>query len=313
MRIPEPVPSLLHKAALRLAPSYLLLSAAMATPASADVPRAPTLAERLADPRPLVAAHRGCWRKPAENSLEGMAYCMAHGADMLEVDLRETADGDLVVMHDATLDRTTNLKGPLRDTPTQTVLAARLREGMGGPDAPLTDQHVLFFEQLLKVTKGRTLLFLDIKEPVHAKAAALVKRYGMEDRVLWSMNRTYGPALYTGLAIAPSATMPKFDEYEGGHCRKTADAAADKARYSGVDADIYEAVFCSDAYLEQVRSAAGKAGVWINALGPTFMAGREEGDAPAAPNTVWGELLDAGVTAIQTNFPEELTAYIDRR
>lgn len=103
---------------------------------------------------------------------------------MLEVDLRETADGDLVVMHDATLDRTTNLKGILRDTPTQTVLAARLREGMGGPDAPLTNQHVLSFEQLLTATKGRTLLFLDIKEPVHTKAAALVKRYRMQGRVL---------------------------------------------------------------------------------------------------------------------------------
>lgn len=243
-----------------------------------------------------------------------MDYCIVHGADMLEVDLRETADGDLVVMHDATLDRTTNLKGLVRDTPTQTVLAARLREGMGGPDAPLADQLVLSFEQLLKATRGRTLLFLDIKEPVHAKAAALVKRYGMEDRVLWSMNRTYGPALYAALGIAPSATMPKFDEYERGQCRNAADAGADKkARYGGVNAGIYEAVFCSDAYLAQVRAVTGEAGVWVNALGPTFMAGREEGDAPAAPDMVWGELLDTGVTAIQTNFPEELSEYVRRR
>lgn len=276
--------------------------------------RAPvSLAQRLADPRPLVVAHRGCWRKPAENSLAGMAYCMEHGADMIEIDLRETSDGELVILHDATLDRTTNLKGRLHDTSLAAVRATRLREGMGGPDAPLTDQHVPTFEEALKAAKGRTLLFLDIKEPVHAKAAALVRRYGMADQVLWSMNRTYGPALYASLGIAPSATMPKFDEYDHGQCRRAADASADKARYAGAKADIYEAVFCSDAYLAQVRSTVGKAGLWVNALGPTFMAGREEGDAMTRPDIIWGQLLDAGVTAIQTNFPEALTEYIRHR
>ncbi|TCU58603.1 glycerophosphoryl diester phosphodiesterase [Novosphingobium sp. PhB57] len=290
-----------------------MLAIGMAAPAAAKAPHHLSLAQRLADPRPLVVAHRGCWRMPAENSLAGMLYCIDHGADMLEVDLRETADGELVVMHDATLDRTTNLKGLLRNTPAADVLAARLREGMGGPDAPLTDQHVPSFEQVLKAAKGRTLLFLDIKEPVHAEAAALVRRYGMEDSVLWSMNGTYGPALYAALGIPPAATMPKFDEHDHGQCRGAADAAADKARYAGVKADIYEAVFCSDTYLAQVRSVGGKAGIWVNALGPTFMAGREEGDALALPDKVWGELLDAGVTAIQTNFPEELKAYLRRR
>lgn len=128
------------------------------------------------------------------------------------------------------------------------------------------------------------------------------------------MNRTYGPALYAALGIAPSATMPKFDEYERGQCHNAANAKADKeAHYAGVKAGIYEAVFCSDAYLAQIRAVAGKAGVWVNALGPTFMAGREEGDAPTAPDKVWGELLDAGVTAIQTNFPEELNTYLGQR
>lgn len=307
------MPSLPRKAAIRLVPPVFLIAASMGAPAVAQSSGPVSLAQRLADPRPLVVAHRGCWRKPAENSLAGMAYCIDHGADMIEIDLRETSDGELVILHDATLDRTTSLKGRLHDTPVAAVRAARLREGMGGSDAPLTDQHVPSFEEVLKATKGRTLLFLDIKEPVHAKAAALVKRYGMADQVLWSMNRTYGLALYASLGIQASATMPKFDEYDRGQCREAADAGADGARYAGANADIYEAVFCSNAYLAQVRSTVGKAGLWVNALGPTFMAGREEGDAVVEPDAVWGELLDAGVTAIQTNFPEELSAYMRRR
>ena len=299
--------------ARRMALALMAAAAITAIPGFAQTPVTVSLGARLADPRPIVVAHRGCWRKPAENSLAGMVYCMDHGADVIEIDLRETSDGQLVILHDASLDRTTSLQGPLRDTPLAKVLAARLREGMGGPDAPLTDQHIPSFEQVLKAAKGRTLLFLDIKEPVHAKAAELVKRYGMEDQVLWSMNRTYGPALFTSLGIKPSAVMPKFDQYESRQCHENADPGTDRARYVGVEAGIYEIVFCTDPYLGKVRHRVGKAGLWVNALGPTFMAGREEGDAISHPERVWGELLDGGVTAIQTNFPEDLARYLDGR
>lgn len=61
--------------------------------------------------RPLVFAHRGGGGLYPENTLEAFRYSAAMGVDVLELDVHSTADGALVVMHDATLDRTTNGTG----------------------------------------------------------------------------------------------------------------------------------------------------------------------------------------------------------
>lgn len=57
---------------------------------------------------PLIIAHRGGRRIAPENTIEAFEAALAAGADVLELDLHATADGALVVMHDHTVDRTTN-------------------------------------------------------------------------------------------------------------------------------------------------------------------------------------------------------------
>ena len=63
--------------------------------------------------RVLVFAHRGGAKLRPENTLEAFDHGLAAGADGLELDVRLTADGEVVVMHDATLDRTTDASGPV--------------------------------------------------------------------------------------------------------------------------------------------------------------------------------------------------------
>lgn len=66
-------------------------------------------AERLLHtPRPLVIAHRGYSQVAPENTLPAFRLAKATGADLIELDYHHTKDGKLVVIHDATLDRTTN-------------------------------------------------------------------------------------------------------------------------------------------------------------------------------------------------------------
>lgn len=269
-----------------------------------------SLAARLADPRPLVVAHRGCWRSPAENALAGLRACIALGVDMVEIDLRRTQDGVIVLLHDATLDRTTSLTGVLAQTPYAALETARLRHGQGGPEAPLTDEAPPTFEQVLEASKGRIFLFLDIKDPIHAEVADLVRKHGAEHRVLFSVNAAFGPAVLTPALVGDAALMPKFDQYAASTCAPDADPADQAAAYAGLRAPIYEAVFCDDAFLARVRARTGGAGLWVNALGPRFMAGREEGLALRDPDAVWGALLNLGVTAIQTDHPAELAAYL---
>ncbi len=62
-------------------------------------------------PRPWVVAHRGGSALAPENTTEAFRRAKALGADVLEMDLRVTADGAIVVIHDSTVDRTTNGHG----------------------------------------------------------------------------------------------------------------------------------------------------------------------------------------------------------
>ena len=58
-----------------------------------------------------IIAHRGASGQAPENTLAAIRKAMAIGVDMIEIDVRQTRDGAIVLMHDRTLNRTTNGKG----------------------------------------------------------------------------------------------------------------------------------------------------------------------------------------------------------
>lgn len=63
----------------------------------------------------LVAAHRGNWKEYPENSIPAIQSCIGTGVDIVEIDVQRTKDGNYVLMHDASIDRTTNGKGKVND------------------------------------------------------------------------------------------------------------------------------------------------------------------------------------------------------
>ncbi len=65
--------------------------------------------------RPIFFAHRGGAREAPENTIPAFQSAIANGVDVLELDVRATRDGELVVFHDSTLERTTNGSGPLNE------------------------------------------------------------------------------------------------------------------------------------------------------------------------------------------------------
>ncbi|MGH9312835.1 MAG: glycerophosphodiester phosphodiesterase [Vicinamibacterales bacterium] len=67
----------------------------------------------LGGPRPLVLAHRGGCTLGPENTLTAFERGFAAGADGFEIDVRLSRDGEIVVIHDETVDRTTNARGPV--------------------------------------------------------------------------------------------------------------------------------------------------------------------------------------------------------
>lgn len=65
----------------------------------------------------IITGHRGAVGYEPENTLRSFRRAVADGCDEIELDLRVTADGELVVLHDATVDRTTNGHGPVSSMP----------------------------------------------------------------------------------------------------------------------------------------------------------------------------------------------------
>lgn len=87
---------------------------------------------RVARPHPRWIAHRGWSTRFPENSLPALAAAVAAGADELEFDLRSSADGVAMVLHDATLDRTHELSGPVASHGHAALAKAAVRHTDGG-------------------------------------------------------------------------------------------------------------------------------------------------------------------------------------
>ena len=132
----------------------------------------------------LVVAHRSCWREAPENSIAAMNACIDLGVDMLEVDVRKTKDGHLVVIHDETVDRTTNGSGLVAELTLEELRTLKLREGAGGPDATTTEHSIPLLDEVLDELDGRVMINLDAKEDIREQTVAVARAKGVEDQVV---------------------------------------------------------------------------------------------------------------------------------
>ncbi|WP_165044841.1 glycerophosphodiester phosphodiesterase family protein [Dysgonomonas sp. ZJ709] len=108
----------------------------------------------------LVAAHRGYWADSPENSLGAYQKAIEIGADIVEMDVRLTKDNEMVIFHDACLDRVTNGYGKLRDENWSYVSSLNLIM----PDGTVTTERVLRLSDALDALNGKAVASIDIKE-----------------------------------------------------------------------------------------------------------------------------------------------------
>ena len=88
------------------------------------------------DARMWVTCHRGDCYNHKENTMPSFASAMASGADMLETDVRLSADGVLVLMHDEAVDRTTNGTGNVKDMTFAQLRTLNAGESWSPPSSP---------------------------------------------------------------------------------------------------------------------------------------------------------------------------------
>ena len=138
---------------------------------------------------PLVAAHRGGGLLWPENSLLAFRNALALDVDFLETDVHLTADGEVVVLHDPTLDRTTTARGAVHDVKLADLVGVRLKAA----DGSTTAEHVPTLRELLDLLRpSAARLLLEIKvgpsrQPyagIEEKVLAQIRDAGLFDRVL---------------------------------------------------------------------------------------------------------------------------------
>jgi glycerophosphoryl diester phosphodiesterase len=191
------------------------------------------------DRRPLNIAHRGGALEFPENTLFAYKQALAAGSHMLEMDLYETADGELVVIHDATVDRTTNGSGSVSSltlAQLQALDAAHCYVPGAGSDCahpggefPLRgiatgarsappgytaeDFRIPTLRRILEVFP-RTLINIELKPDLgstgsyEGKLAALLEEFGRGDDVIVASFQDWNSAIFKLAAPAVATAVP---------------------------------------------------------------------------------------------------------
>ncbi len=153
---------------------------------------------RLGPHRPWVAYHRGAGRYAPENTLASLRKAAAMGADFVEFDVRTTADGAFVLLHDGSLTRTTTGRGPVRNRTAAEVAVLDAGSWFGrdfvGAKVPTLDA---FLEVAAPLGVG---LYFDAKDITPEALVAALARHGVTDRAVVYQGADYLNKLR---AIAP--------------------------------------------------------------------------------------------------------------
>lgn len=125
--------------------------------------------------RPLIIAHRGASVAEPENTLRAFAAAIRQGAGMIELDLQVTRDGQVIVLHDETLDRTTNMTGRA-----EAMSFAEIRRADAGKG-----ERVPSLQETLDLARNRVRLYLEIKDArAGAETLRIVRAMNCENEVM---------------------------------------------------------------------------------------------------------------------------------
>lgn len=168
-------------------------------------------------PGPIsVAAHRGGALLWPENSLLAFRKAVELGANYLELDVHLSRDGEAVVIHDPTLDRTTTGAGAVRERTLDELKHVRLKDGSGSP----TEEALPLLDDVVRIAAaGKRQMLLEIKVDerrqrypgIEEKVLAIVDRHGMASSTVvmafeaetWGRVRELRPALRAGALYSP--------------------------------------------------------------------------------------------------------------
>ncbi len=257
----------------------------------------------------LVVAHRADWRNAPENSLQAIQNCIDMGVDMVEIDLKRTKDGHLVLMHDRTIDRTMTGKGTPEEYTLAELKAMRLRNGAGHKTA----HQIPTLEEAMLLCKGKILVNIDKGYDYFKEAYAILEKTGTTGQCIIKAGLPYEQVkAENGEVLDKMTFMPVVNL-----CKDGAEALID-GYLTHIKPVAYELVFDTDSkkvqrLLKKIRTSG--AAIFINSLWPELCGGHDDDRAveECQPDESWGWIISQGACLIQTDRPAQLINYLQEK
>lgn len=238
----------------------------------------------------IVVAHRGDHTHAPENTLQAFANAIEAGADYVEIDLRTTVDSQLVIMHDATVDRMTDGKGQVKDWRYDSLRLLKVKD-KAHPE--WGEFPVPTFREVLERCKGRIYIYLDFKNADPGAAYREIVRQGIEKQVVVYIN---APVQFAGWrAVAPE--MPLMV----GLPRAVGDTAGLREFLDRYHPDILDGGY-EEYTPEMVRFATGMGYLVLPDI-------QGAGEGPVK----WETAIQKGFTGLQTDHPGDMIAWLKEK
>jgi glycerophosphoryl diester phosphodiesterase len=240
----------------------------------------------------MVAAHRAAHNIHPENSIPAIQHSIDMGVDIIELDVKVSKDGVPFLMHDGTIDRTTNGTGDGEDYTIAELKKLRLMNN----DGTLSEETIPTFEEALNVTKGKAMVDIDIKTS-HLKEINEVVQKTKTVKEVFYFDNNYDGLKETIAMEQKTMLMPRAYSIE------MADSAITVFSPEVIHID-------PSFYTKEVTELISNSGarIWINALGDTdrlVVAGKID--------EAMNSLLKNGANIIQTDQPEKLIQYLESK
>lgn len=261
-----------------------------------------------------VAAHRAAWQHAPENSIPALEDALAFGADIIETDVRMTADGHVVIMHDYSVDRTTDGSGLVSRMTLAEIKNLRLKTNWGGN----TQFRVPTLDEYLDVAKGKAYLYLDkagYDLPGNAagtlirKLLEILKKHDALESAIFVLDWPYAKAKEVfgedleRVIYCPviSDTVPELDAYVNEYLEKLKPVAF-QFRMASENSKTFR-------LLPRILDSGSKA--FVAATWANHTAGHDDrASFFDSPDNGWGWLTRQGFSLIETNFPRDLINYL---
>ncbi|AKG37977.1 hypothetical protein VK70_24950 [Paenibacillus durus ATCC 35681] len=261
--------------------------------------------------RVMVIAHRGDWLNAPENTVPAIINAIDLGVDMIEIDVRRTRDGKLILMHDETVDRMTSGSGAVAELSYDELLSLQVKQSEGGESAELTGVHIPTLEEVMKLVKGKALINLDKCWDIREEVYQVLLDTGTVNHGLFKSDAELDEvaAFLESKAIRPE--YMQIIQASNAYLLHDPDALLTRIKPKAVEF-VFEDETSPFSIEESFHMFSGKCRLWINTMWDSLCAGHSDEQSLENAADGWGWGIARGVNMIQTDYSRQLLNYLQK-